>query len=151
LGDASAAELTWGSIAPSKSPWGAWALKVKEQLETASGGKLKINLLLDAQAGDEQAMVGQTARGRLDMTMVSNTALSLLSQGGRPHVSALPLGQRRTGHLRKPEASHPGSLAAAGRGGRETACLAMEADASKLAKLLGAMDDFDPHFAVVMR
>jgi len=58
LGDASAAELTWGSIAPSKSPWGAWALKVKEQFETASGGKLKINLLLDAQAGDEQAMVG---------------------------------------------------------------------------------------------
>lgn len=80
MGDASAAELTWGSIAPSKSPWGAWALKVKEQLETASGGKLKINLLLDAQAGDEQAMVGQTARGRLDMTMVSNTALSLLSK-----------------------------------------------------------------------
>jgi alkyl sulfatase BDS1-like metallo-beta-lactamase superfamily hydrolase len=27
--------------------------------------------------------------------------------------------------------------------------LAMEGDASKLAKLFGAMDDFDPHFAVV--
>ena len=76
----SATELNWGSIAPTKSPWGAWAMKVKEKLETESGGKLTINLLLDGQAGDEQAMVGQTARGRLDMTMVSNTALSLLSK-----------------------------------------------------------------------
>lgn len=70
--------LRVGSVAPTASPWGAWITKVAEQLETVSGGELKMNLLLDGQIGDEVTMVRQAMKGRLDMVYVSNDPLSVI-------------------------------------------------------------------------
>ena len=72
--------LKLASVAPTGSPWGKWATSVAAQIEELSGGELKIDLLLDAQAGDEQTILRQTAKGRLDIALVSNVPLTLLSQ-----------------------------------------------------------------------
>lgn len=72
--------LKLGSVAPSGSPWGKWVTGVAAKIEEVSGGELKIDLLLDAQAGDEQTILRQTAKGRLDIAFVSNVPLTLLSQ-----------------------------------------------------------------------
>ncbi len=70
--------LRLGSVAPTASPWGAWITKVAKQLETVSGGEMKMNLLLDGQIGDEVTMVRQAIKGRLDMIYVSNDPLSVI-------------------------------------------------------------------------
>lgn len=82
FGSAAQAEtvLKLASVAPSTSPWGKWVAGVAQQIEEKSGGELKLQLLLDAQAGDEQTIVRQTARGRIDIAYVSNTPLAILSQ-----------------------------------------------------------------------
>jgi TRAP-type C4-dicarboxylate transport system substrate-binding protein len=72
--------LKLGSVAPSGSPWGKWATGVAEKIAEVSGGELKIELLLDAQAGDEQTILRQTAKGRLDIAFVSNVPLTLLAE-----------------------------------------------------------------------
>lgn len=72
--------LKLGSVAPSGSPWGKWATGVAAKIEEISGGELKIELLLDAQAGDEQTVLRQTAKGRLDIAFVSNVPMTLLSE-----------------------------------------------------------------------
>ncbi|MGX9353188.1 TRAP transporter substrate-binding protein [Shimia sp. W99] len=72
--------LKLGSVAPSGSPWGKWAAGVAAKIEEVSDGEMKIDLLLDAQAGDEQTILRQTAKGRLDVAFVSNVPMTLLSQ-----------------------------------------------------------------------
>lgn len=72
--------LKLASVAPSTSPWGKWVAGVAQQIEEKSGGDLKLQLLLDAQAGDEQTILRQTIRGRIDIAYVSNTPLTILSQ-----------------------------------------------------------------------
>ena len=71
--------LTMGSVAPSSSPWGQWAAGVAAAVEEQTGGELRIELILDAQAGDEQTILRQTMRGRLDIALVSNTPLTLIA------------------------------------------------------------------------
>ncbi|WP_185962330.1 TRAP transporter substrate-binding protein [Palleronia caenipelagi] len=79
-GSAALAEtvLRVGSVAPTQSPWGAWITKVAEQVETVSGGELKLQLLLDGQIGDEVTMTRQAQKGRLDMIYVTNDPLSVV-------------------------------------------------------------------------
>lgn len=72
--------LKMASVAPSTSPWGKWAQGVADKVAEASGGELKIDLLFDAQTGDEQTILRQTAKGRLDIAFVSNVPLTLLSK-----------------------------------------------------------------------
>lgn len=72
--------LKMAGIAPSGSPWGKWAAGVAAKIEEISGGELKIELLLDAQAGDEQTILRQTVKGRMDIAFVSNVPLTLLSK-----------------------------------------------------------------------
>lgn len=81
LGSSAAAEtvLRLGSVAPSTSPWGQWAAGVAAAIEEKTGGSLKIELLLDAQAGDEQTILRQTMRSRMDIALVSNTPLTLIA------------------------------------------------------------------------
>lgn len=69
--------LRLGSVVPTKSPWGAWAVQAAQEVEKVSGGKLKIQLLLDGQIGDELTMVRQAAKGRLDIAMVSNDPIAV--------------------------------------------------------------------------
>lgn len=74
----SSRELQLGSVAPEQSPWGktfdAFAAMVTEK----SGGELAVTHFPAGQLGQEQDMVRQMARGRVDMVAVSNTAMSLL-------------------------------------------------------------------------
>jgi TRAP-type C4-dicarboxylate transport system substrate-binding protein len=72
--------LKLGSVAPSGSPWGKWVTGIAASIEEQSQGALKIDLLLDAQAGDEQTILRQTTKGRLDIAFVSNVPLTLLAQ-----------------------------------------------------------------------
>ena len=72
--------LKLASVAPTSSPWGQWIQGVAAHIEDISGGKLKIELLLDAQAGDEQTIVRQTVKGRMDIAYVSAVPLTLLAE-----------------------------------------------------------------------
>lgn len=72
--------LKVGSVVPSGSPWGKWAAGVAAAIEEKSGGELKLDLLLDSQVGDEQTIQRQTTKGRIDMALVSNVPLTLLSE-----------------------------------------------------------------------
>ncbi len=71
--------LKVASVAPSTSPWGKWLTGVATAIEEKSAGELKLELILDAQAGDEQTILRQTTRGRMDIAMVSNVPLTLLA------------------------------------------------------------------------
>jgi len=71
-------ELRLGSVAPTKSPWGAWITQVAAEIEKVSGGKMTLNLLLDGQIGDEVTMVRQAQKGRLDLVYVSNDPISVI-------------------------------------------------------------------------
>lgn len=72
--------LKMASVAPSGSPWGKWAAAVSAKVEEVSGGELKIEMLLDSQAGDEQTILRQTMKGRLDIALVSNVPITLISE-----------------------------------------------------------------------
>ncbi len=72
--------LKLASVAPSSSPWGKWAQGVADQIEKESNGELKIDLILDAQAGDEQTILRQAVKGRIDIAFVSNAPLALLRE-----------------------------------------------------------------------
>ncbi|WP_319825413.1 TRAP transporter substrate-binding protein DctP [Thalassovita sp.] len=71
--------LKMASVAPAGSPWGKWAEAVSAKLTEVSGGELKIDMLFDAQAGDEQTILRQTMKGRLDIAFVSNVPMTLIS------------------------------------------------------------------------
>jgi len=78
-GDAFAArELRVATAAPPKTPWGVWLAGVAEKVEELSGGELKLNVFYSSQLGDEQTVVRQTVRGRIDLSGQSNTATSLV-------------------------------------------------------------------------
>lgn len=73
--------LKMASVAPSTSPWGKWAAAVSEKVAEVSGGDLKVELLLDAQAGDEQTILRQAMKGRVDIAFVSNVPMTLMDEG----------------------------------------------------------------------
>ncbi|MCT4554576.1 MAG: TRAP transporter substrate-binding protein DctP [Pelagimonas sp.] len=72
--------LKLATVAPLSSPWGQWAQGVADQIADASGGELKIEVIGDAQLGDEQTILRQGMKGRVDLVMVSNIPLSLIGQ-----------------------------------------------------------------------
>lgn len=72
--------LKLGTVAPLSSPWGQWAQGVADQIAEMSGGELKIEVIGDAQLGDEQTILRQGMKGRVDLVMVSNIPLSLIGQ-----------------------------------------------------------------------
>lgn len=72
--------LRAASVAPTTSPWGQWFLGVADKIEEVSGGELKIEFIGDAQLGDEQTILRQAMKGRVDIAMVSNIPLSLIGQ-----------------------------------------------------------------------
>lgn len=45
--------LRAASIAPTTSPWGQWALQTAEAIKEASDGQLIVEIIQDAQLGDE--------------------------------------------------------------------------------------------------
>lgn len=72
--------LKLGSVAPSGSPWAKWITDVAAHVEEISGGELKLDLILDAQIGDEQTILRQAVKGRIEIAYVSNIPLTLLAK-----------------------------------------------------------------------
>ncbi len=75
---ADAIELKYATVAPEKTPWGAHFLDRVKASEEASGGSLKFNMFFSSQLGDEQTVVRQLVRGRIDVAGQSNTATALV-------------------------------------------------------------------------
>jgi TRAP-type transport system periplasmic protein len=73
-----AKELRLSMAPPAKSPWGAVAQKFVNKVAEISGGKLTVKAYMGSKLGGEQDVVKQIARGRVDLGVMSNTAVSLL-------------------------------------------------------------------------
>lgn len=71
-------ELRYATAAPENTPWGAYLKKTVAAAEKAAEGELKINIYFSSQLGDEQTVLRQTVRGRIDISGQSNTATSLV-------------------------------------------------------------------------
>jgi TRAP-type C4-dicarboxylate transport system substrate-binding protein len=73
-----AKELRLSMAPPAKSPWGAVAQKFVDKVAEVSGGKLTVKAYMGSKLGGEQDVVKQIARGRIDLGVMSNTAVSLV-------------------------------------------------------------------------
>lgn len=74
---AEAKELRLSMAPPPNSPWGAVTEKFVEKVAELSGGELTITAFMGSKLGGEQDVIKQIARGRIDMGVMSNTAVSL--------------------------------------------------------------------------
>ncbi|MEX0284506.1 MAG: TRAP transporter substrate-binding protein [Paracoccaceae bacterium] len=75
---AGAKELRLSMAPPPNSPWGGVAQKFVDKVAELSGGELTINAYMASKLGGEQDVIKQIARGRVDMGVMSNTAVSLV-------------------------------------------------------------------------
>lgn len=73
-----AKELRLSMAPPPKSPWGAVAQKFVDKVAEVSDGALTIKAYMGSKLGGEQDVIKQIARGRVDMGVMSNTAVSLV-------------------------------------------------------------------------
>jgi len=71
-------ELRVATAAPQNTPWGKWFDSVAKKVEEVSGGRLKLTTFYGSQLGDEQTVIRQVIRGRIDIAGQSNTATSLV-------------------------------------------------------------------------
>lgn len=71
-------ELRYATVAPEKTPWGAYLHKTIAVAEEAAVGSLKITPFFSAALGDEQTSLRQTVRGRIDISGQSGVATSLV-------------------------------------------------------------------------
>ena len=72
--------LKLATVAPTSSPWGQWAQATADKIEELSGGELKIQVIGDAQLGDEQTILRQSIKDRIDIALVSNIPMTLIGQ-----------------------------------------------------------------------
>jgi TRAP-type C4-dicarboxylate transport system substrate-binding protein len=75
---ANAKELRLSAAPPPNSPWGAVTQKFADKVAELSGGELTIKAYMGSKLGGEQDVVKQIARGRIDMGVMSGTAMSQL-------------------------------------------------------------------------
>ncbi len=75
---AQARELRLSAAPPPNSPWGQITQKFVDAVAEISGGELTIEAFMGSKLGGEQDVVKQIARGRIDMGVMSNTAVSLV-------------------------------------------------------------------------
>lgn len=73
-----AKELRLSMAPPPNSPWGAVAQQFVDKVAEISGGELTIKAFMASKLGGEQDVIKQIARGRIDMGVMSNTAVSLV-------------------------------------------------------------------------
>ena len=78
LSAVSAKELRLSAAPPAGSPWGKITQKFVDKVAELSGGELTINAFMGSKLGGEQDVIKQIARGRVDMGVMSNTAVSLV-------------------------------------------------------------------------
>jgi TRAP-type C4-dicarboxylate transport system substrate-binding protein len=75
---AEARELRLSAAPPPGSPWGKVTQKFVDKVAELSGGELTIKAFMGSKLGGEQDVAKQIARGRIDMGVMSGTAVSLL-------------------------------------------------------------------------
>lgn len=75
---AHAKELRLSMAPPPNSPWGKVAQKFVDKVAELSGGELTVTPYMASKLGGEQDVIKQIARGRIDMGVMSNTAVSLV-------------------------------------------------------------------------
>ena len=75
---ADATELRLSAAPPPGSPWGKVTQKFVDKVAELSGGELTIKAFMGSKLGGEQDVAKQIARGRIDMGVMSGTAVSLL-------------------------------------------------------------------------
>lgn len=75
---ADATELRLSAAPPPNSPWGAVTQKFVDKVAELSGGELTVKPYMGSKLGGEQDVMKQIARGRIDMGVMSNTAVSLV-------------------------------------------------------------------------
>jgi TRAP-type C4-dicarboxylate transport system substrate-binding protein len=73
-----AKELRLSMAPPPNSPWGAVTQQFVDKVAEISGGALTIKAFMGSKLGGEQDVIKQIARGRVDMGVMSNTAVSLV-------------------------------------------------------------------------
>jgi len=78
IATASATELRLSAAPPAGSPWGKVTQKFIDKVAEISDGELTIQPFMGSKLGGEQDVVKQIGRGRIDMGVMSNTAVSLL-------------------------------------------------------------------------
>ena len=78
LSTAHAKELRLSAAPPPNSPWGKVIQEFVDKVTEVSGGELVVEPFMASKLGGEQDVVKQIARGRIDMGVMSNTAVSLL-------------------------------------------------------------------------
>ena len=71
-------ELRLSMAPPPNSPWGSVAQAFVDKVAEISGGELTIKAFMGSKLGGEQDIIKQIARGRVDMGVMSNTAVSLV-------------------------------------------------------------------------
>ena len=77
--------LKIATVAPNDTPWATLLSLYKRNVETASGGRIKVKTYLGGNMGDENATVRMTARGRLQGVGASTGAVASLV----PELNAL--------------------------------------------------------------
>lgn len=77
IGAADARELRFATAAPEKTPWGKWMNGVVAKVKERTGGTLTIKPFYSSQLGNEQTVIRQVIRGRIDIAGNSNTSTSL--------------------------------------------------------------------------
>jgi TRAP-type transport system periplasmic protein len=70
--------LKYGSVSPAKTPWAANAHDIANYVDKSTNGDVKIEVFTGGQLGNEQDVIRQVSRGRVQMGAFSNTAASLM-------------------------------------------------------------------------
>jgi len=70
-------ELRYGTAAPEPTPWGKFLNETVADIHGATD-KVKINIFFSSALGDEQTVIRQVVRGRIDMSGQSGVATSLI-------------------------------------------------------------------------
>ncbi len=77
-GDARAKELSLGTLAPKKSPWGKVFKKWAKKVDKETNGAVTLTWYYNGQQGDEKAMVAKMRGGQLDGAAVTSVGLSAI-------------------------------------------------------------------------
>ncbi len=78
LVSAHAKELRLSAAPPPNTPWGQITQKFVDRITEISGGELTVTAYMGSKLGGEQDIIKQIARGRVDLGVMSNTAVSLV-------------------------------------------------------------------------
>lgn len=76
--DASAKELSLGTLAPEQSAWGKVFKKWAKKVEKKTNGSVTLRWYFNGQQGDEKAMVSKMRAGQLDGAAVTSVGLSAI-------------------------------------------------------------------------